>query len=288
MKRFVETLYDSYGQEFRIDELLYESKTEHQHLILFRNAHFGRVMVLDGIVQTTEKDEFIYHEMLAHVPIMAHGEVSNVLIVGGGDGGMLREVLKHKQIQSVTQVEIDREVVDFCRKYLPDHSRGAFEDPRFQLIIDDGLSYLSKTTDTFDVIISDGTDPIGPGKTLFSKEFYEACRDCLTTGGVLATQNGVAFMQLDEVITTAGHLGDLFEDWHFFTTAVPTYVGGSMTFGWATNNPLLRQTPIATLRRRYRQSGLDARYYNAEIHFNAFALPQYILKAIGKKHNEYR
>jgi len=125
MKRFVETLYDSYGQEFRIDELLYESKTEHQHLILFRNAHFGRVMVLDGIVQTTEKDEFIYHEMLAHVPIMAHGEVSNVLIVGGGDGGMLREVLKHKQIQSVTQVEIDR------RSQLPVENHGHFRCNHF-------------------------------------------------------------------------------------------------------------------------------------------------------------
>ena len=288
MKHFSETLYDSYGQELRIDELLYENKTRHQHLIIFRNAHFGRVMVLDGVVQTTENDEFIYHEMLAHVPILAHGNVSSVLIVGGGDGGMLREVLKYKHVQSVVLVEIDGEVAGFCRKYLPDHSQGAFDDPRLEMVIDDGLNYLLKTADAFDIIISDGTDPIGPGKTLFSEEFYRACRERLTAGGVLVTQNGVAFMQLDEVVGTAAHLRGLFRDWHFYMAAVPTYVGGGMVFGWASDNRLLRHTSLSLLQQRYREAKISTRYYNPAIHVGSFALPNFVLEAIGKEHHEDR
>ncbi len=280
MKRFVETLYDGWGQEFRVDELLYEEKTEHQHLIIFRNAHFGRVMVLDGIVQTTEKDEFIYHEMLAHVPILAHGSVSRVLIVGGGDGGILREVFKHSDIQTVIQVELDRTVVDLCRKHLPGHSQGAFDDPRLRLVIGDGLNYVRSTAEQFDVIIVDSTDPVGPGKVLFSRDFYSACKRCLLPGGILVTQNGVVFMQREEVLKTAGHLQGLFEDSHFFTAAIPTYVGGCMTFGWATDDPALRHPPIAGLWSRYRAGNFFTRYYTPEIHLAAFALPQYVREAI--------
>ena len=287
MKRFLETLYDGYGQEFRVDELLYEDKTEHQHLVIFRNAHFGRVMVLDGVVQTTERDEFIYHEMLAHVPILAHGSVSRVLIVGGGDGGMLREVLKHRDIQSVVQVDIDRKVVDLCREHLPGHSQGAFDDPRLRLAIDDGLNFVKTTTEEFDVIISDSTDPVGPGQALFSEGFYRACKRCLAPGGILVTQNGVVFMQPDEVRSTAKHLRGLFEDWHFFTAAVPTYVGGCMTFGWASSDPALRHVRLEDLRSRYQAGNLSTRYYNPEIHLTSFALPQYVLEAVGKVDNGY-
>lgn len=145
MNKFAETLYDSYGQEFRIDELLFESKTEHQQLVIFHNAAFRRVMALDGIVQTTEKDEFIYHEMLTHVPVFAHGNPKNILIVGGGDGGMLREVVKHQTITRITQVEIDGQVIEMCKKYLPGHSQGAFDDPRVNIIIDDGLNFVINT-----------------------------------------------------------------------------------------------------------------------------------------------
>ncbi len=288
MKRFLETLYDGYGQEFRVDELLFEDETGHQHLVIFRNAHFGRVLVLDGVVQTTERDEFIYHEMLAHVPILAHGNVSRVLIIGGGDGGILREILKHRGIQTVVQVELDRKVVDLCREYLPGHSQGTFEDPRLQLVFNDGLNFVQTTAEQFDVIIVDSTDPIGPGEALFSRDFYCDCKRCLASGGILVTQNGVAFMQRDEVKTTAKHLSGLFTDWHFFTAAIPTYVGGCMTFGWATDDPALRQTPLADLRLRYRSGNLATRYYNPEIHFTSFALPQYVLEAIGKEDNGYR
>ncbi len=283
MPRFAETLYDAYGQEFRIDELLHEVKTGHQHLIIFHNAMFGRVLVLDGVVQTTEKDEFIYHEMLAHTPILAHGNVRRVLIVGGGDGGMLREVVRHKKVEQVTQVEIDQEVIDMCRTYLPGHSAGAFDDPRVTIAIDDGLNFVRTTAERFDLIISDSTDPIGPGDTLFREDFYAHCKRCLNPGGILVTQNGVAFMQLDEVATTARRLQRLFADWHFYTAAVPTYIGGIMAFAWASDDPAPRNVDLDTLRARFADSGIATRYYNPEIHQGAFALPQYLRDAIGKQ-----
>ena len=237
MPDFAETLYDSYGQTFRIDETLYEVKTDHQHLIIFHNAAFGRVLVLDGVVQTTEKDEFIYHEMLAHVPLLAHGEAKRVLIVGGGDGGMLREVTRHRNVERVTQVEIDQQVIDLCRQYLPNHSKGAFDDSRVDIVIDDGLNFVRSTGQRFDVIISDSTDPIGPGEALFRQDFYAACKRCLRPGGILVAQNGVAFLQPDEIETTAQRLDQVFDDWHFYSAAVPTYIGGMMTFSWANRRP---------------------------------------------------
>jgi spermidine synthase len=281
MPDFTETLYDAYGQTFGIDHLLYEVKTDHQHLIIFHNACYGRVMVLDGVVQTTEKDEFIYHEMMAHVPLFALGRARRVLIIGGGDGGMLREVTRHRDVEQITLVEIDRQVIEMCRTYLPRHSQGAFDDPRVRIVIDDGSTFVRTTRDRFDVIISDSTDPIGPGEALFKADFYVHCKSCLTPGGVLVAQNGVAFMQLDEVKATSRRLSRVFDDWHFYLAAVPTYTGGVMAFAWASDNRALRETEIETLEARYRTSGIETRYYNPEIHRAAFALPQYMRDAVG-------
>ncbi|MDJ0783936.1 MAG: polyamine aminopropyltransferase [Desulfosarcinaceae bacterium] len=281
MNKFSETLYDAWEQQLRIDELLYDSETEHQRLIIFRNATFGRVMALDGIVQTTERDEFIYHEMLAHVPILAHGNARQVLIIGGGDGGMLREVCRHRNVAEITQVEIDPRVVDMCRQYLPNHSAGAFDDGRLELVFADGLDYVRTTESRFDVIISDSTDPIGPGESLFSADFYAGCRRCLNPGGALVTQNGVVFIQMDEVVATARHLKRIFDDWHFYSAAVPTYVGGIMAFGWASDNADLRRQPLEVLTQRFAAAAINTRYYTPEVHQAAFALPRYMLAAIN-------
>lgn len=286
MSDYQETLYDGYGQRFRMDRLLHEVRTEHQHLVIFENARMGRVMALDGVIQTTEADEFIYHEMLTHVPILAHGLAKRVLIIGGGDGGMLREVTKHRSVEHITMVEIDATVVDMCKQFLPNHSRGAYDDPRLNLVIDDGMRFVATTEEKFDVIISDSTDPIGPGEVLFSENFYEACRRCLNDGGILVTQNGTPFMQLGEVQTTAKRMNGLFSDWHFYQAAVPTYIGGAMTFAWGSTNADYRKLPLETLRQRYAGSGIVTRYYNADIHQAAFALPQYVLEAVHKPSND--
>jgi spermidine synthase len=286
MSDYIETLYEGYGQRFRIEKMLHEVRTEHQHLVIFQNPRMGRVMALDGVIQTTEADEFIYHEMLTHVPLLAHGAAKRVLIIGGGDGGMLREVSKHRGVEHITMVEIDATVVDMCKQYLPEHSKGAFDDPRLNLVIDDGMRFVATTEEKFDVIISDSTDPIGPGEVLFSENFYEACRRCLNDDGILVTQNGTPFMQLGEVKTTAGRLRGLFPDWHFYQAAVPTYIGGAMTFAWGATTTAYRKLPLETLRQRFNGSGIVTRYYNPEIHLGAFALPQYVLHAVNKPGND--
>src|SRR5690606_27037796 len=200
---WTETLHDGWGQTLRVDEVLFELDSGHQHLLIFRNAMFGTVLALDGVVQTTEKDEFIYHEMLTHVPIVSHGACRKVLIIGGGDGGILREVCRHPAVTSITQVEIDPAVIELSRKYLPNHSRGAFDDPRLTLVIDDGVRFVQECGERFDVIISDSTDPHGPAEALFTSPFYAGVKRCLEPDGIFVAQNGVAFVQTAEVLNTA-------------------------------------------------------------------------------------
>lgn len=237
-------------------------------------------MALDGVVQTTERDEFIYHEMMTHVPILAHGQAKKVLIIGGGDGAMLREVSRHKNIDHITMVEIDAGVVAFCRQYLPNHSAGAYDDPRFTLVIDDGVNFVNQTTEKFDVIISDCTDPIGPGESLFTSAFYQGCARSLNDGGIFVAQNGVCFLQQDEAVDSHNKLSHYFSDVSFYQAAIPTYYGGIMTFAWATQNPSLRQLDLTTLQQRFADAGLTCRYYNPAIHVGSFALPQYLLDAL--------
>ena len=276
-----ETLHTGFGQYFSVDNVLYRDKTGHQDLVIFENAAFGRVMALDGVVQTTERDEFIYHEMMTHVPLLAHGAAKRVLIIGGGDGAMLREVSRHKDIEQITMVEIDAGVVTFCKQYLPNHSAGAYEDPRFNLVIDDGVNFVRQCNEKFDVIISDCTDPIGPGESLFTSEFYQGCHNCLNENGIFVAQNGVCFLQQYEAINSHRKLSHYFGDVSFYQAAIPTYYGGIMTFAWASNNPALRQLDTATLQARFDAANLSCRYYNPAIHTGSFALPQYLLNALA-------
>ena len=269
-----EKLHADYGQSLRISEMLYDSETEHQRLKVFQNGTFGRVLTLDDVVQTTEGDNFVYHEMLTHVPILAHGAARHVCIIGGGDGGMAREVLRHQSVKKVTMVEIDGGVVEFSKQYLPTLSQGAFDDPRLNLVIADGADFIRTTEGGFDVIIVDSTDPIGPGEVLFSDTFYGHAKRALTPGGIIVTQNGVPFMQGDELTNTMRAFQALFADASCY---VPTYAGGPMAFGWGTDGDA-RQTPLATLQDRLAASGLTPDYYTPEVHQAAFALPGYVLK----------
>lgn len=281
MKRFAETLHEGYAQQFDVRDVLFENRTKHQHLIIFESSSFGRVMALDGAIQTTERDEFIYHEMLAHVPLFAHPMPRDVLIIGGGDGGLLREVLRHPAVERTVMVEIDGAVVELCKRWLPNHSRGAFEDPRAEIVIGDGIEFVAQTDRRFDVVLSDSTDPAGPAEVLFSQRFYEGVKRCLKTGGIFAAQNGSPFLQQDEVTTTRQRLAPYFTDRSFFTAAVPTYIGGVMTLAWASEDASLRQVPLAIVEERYRASGMQTHYYNPAIHIAAFALPQYLVNALG-------
>lgn len=272
----VETLHDDYAQALREDAVFYDSATEHQRLRVFENGRFGRVLTLDGVVQTTEGDEFMYHEMLAHVPILAHGAAKRVLVIGGGDGGMAREVLRHASVAHCTMVEIDAGVVDFSKEYLPALSNGVFDDPRLNLVIADGAAFMAETHEPYDVIIVDSTDPIGPGEVLFTDSFYGHARNLLTADGILVTQNGVPFMQPDELRQTMRAFRALFADHGCYLTHVPSYAGGPMALGWGAMSGTARATDAATLRARFEAADLTTRYYTPEVHAAAFALPRYI------------
>jgi len=279
-KTFKETLYTGWQTEYQSTDVYFDSATDHQRLVIFNNPVFGRMMMLDGVTQTTEADEFIYHEMLAHVPILAHGAAKRVLIIGGGDGGMLREVLRHTSVEHCTMVEIDPGVVELSKIHLPNHSNGAFDDPRTNLVFADGAAFVRETTDTFDVMIVDSTDPIGPGEVLFQDTFYANAKKCLTPGGILVTQNGVPFMQPDELKNTVTHLRHLFADASCYVATVPTYVGGPMAFGWASDNAKLRDIGADVVEQRFAAAGIETRYYTPGVHKGAFALPVYISKII--------
>lgn len=274
---FKETLHAEISQGLRMDKVLFRDQTGLQDLIIFENAKFGRVLTLDGVVQTTEGDEFIYHEMLTHVPVTAHGSARHVLIIGGGDGGMAREVLKHQGVERVTMVEIDAGVVDMSKKHLPSLSAGAFDNPRLDLVITDGARYVAETADRFDVIIVDSTDPIGPGEVLFTAAFYADCKRCLNPGGIVVTQNGVPFLQSDEMVNSWHRLGESFADVGFYIAPVPTYQGGHMAFGWATDDTAKRHQSIDSLTGRFSPWDIKTRYYTPAVHAGAFALPQWML-----------
>ena len=267
MKWFNELLYSEansigYAQRFEVDQVLHESRSKHQHLLLFENSYFGRILVIDGVVQTTERDEFAYHEMLAHVPIFAHGAVSNVLIIGGGDGG------------------IDEKVIELCAKHLPKISDGAFDDHRTTLVIDNGLSYLEKNKSIYDVIIVDSTDPLGPGEALFKEQFYDSCHTCLSNKGILVTQNGVPFTQEKELANSHSRLKGIFKDTTFYLTVVPTYVGGFMALGWASDCEGHRRVSSGDLATRFNESGITTSYYNPAVHQASFVLPPFISRMI--------
>jgi spermidine synthase len=278
---FEEALHPGLTQRLSMDRVLFREKTDLQDLVIFENRVFGRVLALDGVVQTTEGDEFIYHEMLSHVPILAHGAASRVLIIGGGDGGMAREALKHPGVSEVTMVEIDPSVVDLCRTHLPSISAGAFDDPRLNLIITDGSRFVEETDARWDVIIIDSTDPLGPGEVLFGERFYRGCKRCLVQGGILVTQNGVPFTQGGEVTNSFQRLSPHFQDVWFFVAPVPTYQGGHMAFGWATDTPMHRTLHADILGERFHDAGFETRYYTPEVHVAAFALPANILALLA-------
>jgi len=278
---FNETLYPSWGQRFAIARELARVRSEFQDIAIFESQFHGRVMTLDGIVQITEGDEFVYQEMLAHVPILAHGSAKSVLIIGAGDGGVLRRVLMHQNVTRAAMVEIDGEVIRLSKEFLPAIAGEAWSDPRAEVIVGDGIDYVKRAKSaSFDVIIVDSTDPIGVGEVLFTDDFYENCARILTDRGLIVNQCGVPFMQSDELRETSLRRKRFFAHVTAYVAAVPTYVGGFMTLGWAGKDAALTALPAATIRERARESGIlgTTSYWTPEIHAAAFLLPPYIAR----------
>jgi spermidine synthase len=280
-----ETLYPEWGQRFLVKRELARVQSAFQDIMLFESYSHGRVMLLDGVVQITEKDEFVYQEMLAHVPLLAHGDARRVLIIGAGDGGVLKRVLQHRNVEKAVMVEIDGEVIRLCKEHMPDIAGDAWTDPRAEVIVGDGIDYVRKAdAGSFDVVIVDSTDPIGVGEVLFTDEFYSSAARLLSDRGVIVNQCGVPIMQADELAETSVRRGKAFPDIWAYVAAVPTYVGGFMTLGWAAKDAGLRMMDAETIRRRAEAAGIlgATEYWTPEIHAGAFHLPPYISRHLPR------
>ena len=254
-------------------------KSDFQDIAIFESQTHGRVLALDGVVQITERDEFVYQEMIAHVPLLAHGTAESVLIIGAGDGAVLRRVLQHAGVRRAVMVEIDGEVIRLAREFLPALAGDAWDDPRAEVIVGDGIDYVaSAPADAFDVIIVDSTDPVGVGEVLFSEDFYARSARVLTANGLIVNQCGVPFMQADELRETSLRRAKSFPHVSAYVAAVPTYVGGFMTLGVAAKGRGLEKGHVDLIRARAAASGILGRtqYWTPEIHVGAFNLPPYI------------
>ena len=280
---FNETLYPDWGQRFRFVRQLARVKSPFQDIAVFETDSHGRMLTLDGVVQITERDEFVYQEMLTHVPLLAHGNAKNVLIIGAGDGGVLRHVLMHKGVERAVMAEIDGEVIRLSKEFMPGISGDAWNDSRADVIVGDGIDYVKKAPDaSFDVIIVDSTDPIGVGEVLFTDEFYKHAARILTPSGLIVNQCGVPFMQADELHDTSLRRKQFFPHVTAYVAAVPTYVGGYMTLGWAGKDASLTQLSVEEITKRAAASGITGAYWSPHVHVASFWLPPYIAKHLPK------
>jgi len=281
-----ETLYDSWGQRFRVVRELARRKSAFQDIVVFESAFHGRVLVLDGAIQITERDEFVYQEMLTHVPLLAHPCAKRVLIIGAGDGGVLKRVLQHKTVEKAVMVEIDGDVIALSKEFMPGIAGDAWNDPRAEVIVGDGIDYVAKAADgAFDVIIVDSTDPIGVGEVLFTDAFYRDCARILSADGLIVNQCGVPFMQAEELHDTSLRRAKFFPHVSAYVAAVPTYVGGFMTLGVAAKGEAPSRQTTEQVRARAEAAGIlgTTRYWTPEIHTGAFNLPPYIAEHLPAK-----
>ncbi|MGH7067558.1 MAG: polyamine aminopropyltransferase [Acetobacteraceae bacterium] len=280
-----ESLYPSWGQRFRVKREIARLQSPFQEIAIFESESHGRVLMLDGVVQITEADEFVYQEMLVHVPLIAHGAAGRVLIIGAGDGGVLRRVLAHQGVRRAVMVEIDAEVIRLAREFLPGIGGAAWDDPRAEVIIGDGIAYVAAAADAaFDVVLVDSTDPIGVGEVLFTEKFYAEAARVLSPCGVIVNQCGVPFLQADEVRESGRRRARSFPHVTAYVAAVPTYVGGFMTLGWAAKDARLAAIGAAEIQRRAETAGIlgHTRYWTPAVHQAAFQLPPYIAELLAR------
>lgn len=281
MDRWVEeTFHPHWRVRLKADKVLHETKTAHQHLVIFENATWGTVLMLDGVCQLTTSDEFVYHEMMAHVPLMALDRPKRVLVIGGGDGGVLREVLKHPSVKKATLCEIDRTVIDLSLEHYPQIADGALDDPRSDVVVADGLKYVAGTDERFDAIIVDSSEPIGPSAVLHTREFFTDCKRALRDNGVLITQNGLPFLFPEHLAGTTRIFAELFEVAAPYLCTQPCYFGGPFALNWASDDRALLELSEKKLARRQEKRGIETRYWTPAVHRGAFALPAYVQQAI--------
>lgn len=257
----------------RAVKTLYREKSQFQDIMVVDTLQFGRMLLLDGIIQTNVVDEFVYHEMITHVGLNTLEKPRKVLVIGGGDGGSIREILKHPSVEKAVLVEIDGKVIEASKMFLPEISV-ALDDPRAEVVVDDGIKHVKENSNTYDMIIVDSTDPIGPAVGLFGAEFYRNVYDALTENGLFVAQTESPFFNKDLITRITGDIRSIFPVTRLFLASIPTYPGGlwSFTMGSKKNDPL--EVDIAGFAK------IETKYYNPEIHRSAFVLPQFVKELV--------
>lgn len=265
----------------KVTKQLYSGKSDFQQIDIFESPEFGRFLTLDGYMMLTEKDEFIYHEMITHIPMAVHPDPKHILVIGGGDGGTVRELLKYPYVEKIDLVEIDREVVEVCREYLPQTAKCLDNtDGRINMFYEDGLKYIRHCENMYDIIIVDSTDPFGPGEGLFTMEFYGNCQKALKPDGIMVNQHESPFYDEDACAMQRAHkrIVSSFDFCRVYQAHIPTYPSGHWLFGFASNqyHPLRDFDP-----KRWESLNIETKYYTPHLHKGAFYVPAYVEKLLS-------
>ncbi|KAJ3228045.1 hypothetical protein HK099_007326 [Clydaea vesicula] len=268
-----EALWPGQAMSLQVTEVLHHEKSQFQDVLVFQSSNHGNVLVLDGVIQATERDECAYQEMIAHLPLNSHPNPKKVLVIGGGDGGVLREIVKHESVEEVTLVEIDEVVIKVSKKYLPSMAVG-FQHPKVTVHVGDGFAYLRDNVGAYDVIITDSSDPVGPAESLFQESFFQLMRKSLREGGIVCTQGECQWLHLSIIKDVISNAKKMYPVVTYGWSSVPTYPSGQIGYVLcSTNSETNFRKPLRNLE--------EMKYYNTEVHAAAFALPQFTKKALG-------
>lgn len=278
-KTFREILHNGYVQEISISKKIVEENSEYQLIQLFDSPILGKFLALDQIIQISERDEFAYSEMLTHIPILSLAKPEDILIVGGGDGAVAEEIIKHKDIKSLELVEIDKRVIEISKKHLTSIHHGSFNNQKLNIIIKDASVFLNLNSKKYDIIIADRPDDVGAATSLFRKEFYINISKALKSEGIAIFQTGVIFFQKDVLLETLKNLRSVFKFSGIYVTTVPSYVGGFMAISWGSNRVNLEER-INFAKNNPLRKFIETKYYNSKIHEASFSLPQFINEII--------
>ena len=261
----------------KVDKVLVTKQSKYQRIDIFSSNEFGKVLVLDGCLMVTEKDEYIYHEMVTHTAMATRPDIKKVLVIGGGDGGTVRELCKYDSIESIHLVEIDEDVITLCKEHLPTIA-SCLSHEKVTIFIEDGLPFVRKKSNEYDLIIVDSTDPFGPGESLFTKEFYGNCCNALTEKGILINQHESVFYDSykDEARRVHYKIKSFFKHAKVFQAHIPTYPSGHWLFGFASK----ANDPLEFDENAWNDLGIKTKYYNTDIHKGAFYLPNSVKEAL--------
>ncbi|OXS58994.1 spermidine synthase [Cohnella sp. CIP 111063] len=266
---YTEKQTENFGITMKIKRTMVHEQTDFQELAMIETEEYGNMLVLDGMVMTTERDEFVYHEMVAHPALFTHPNPENVLVVGGGDGGVIREVLKHPEVKKAVLVDIDGKVIEYSKRYLPSIA-GKLDDPRVEVIVNDGFMHIHDHKNTYDVIMVDSTEPVGPAVNLFTKGFYQGIHDALKDDGIFVAQTDNPWFKAELIRSVNRDVKEVFDIVRVYAANIPTYPSGLWTFTLGSK----KYDPLSVDESKLPE--LDTKYYSPRLHKAAFALPKFV------------